>query len=188
MRESCQYCLCVRGCVGVPELDIIRFLLFVHILAVHDSCWHRTQKYRLCDLNKSRCTQIAVAWSQRYERTHDHPSVGLLVCRRHNFAAGWLIAMINGRTNGWRNEHWHAHNRSLCFGNVFKQYHTSKNDIFLSINTAVIASVILQFSKQRVTYIFRHNIAIHFVYFCSANANSSKWGENRINVFPRKTY
>lgn len=112
MRESCQYCLCVRGCVGVPELDIIRFLLFVHILAVHDSCWHRAQKYRLCDLNKSRCTQIAVAWSQRYERTHHHPSVGLLVCRRHHFAAGWLIAMINGRTDGWRNERWRVRNVS----------------------------------------------------------------------------
>lgn len=94
--ESWQYYLCVRGCVGVPELDIIRFLLFVHILAVHDRCWRWTQKHRLCDLNKSRCMQIADAWSQRYE----HAAISQSAC----FCVDNTIMQLVDCDDKWKNE------------------------------------------------------------------------------------
>lgn len=42
---------------------------------------------------------------------------------------------------------------------------------------------VIQFSKHHwVTYIFRHNIVLYFVYFSFTNGNISRWGENTINT------
>lgn len=123
--------------------------------------------------------------------TNTQPSVSLPAFVSSTQLCSWLIDCDDKWKNEWTIK-WtltstrtvacpHVNQRS-CSGKCISTISRNiSRMLFFCICECDIA--VIQFSKHHwVTYIFRHNIAIYFVYFSSANENSSRWGENTINT------